>query len=307
MHHAMLELLNGLGKQFNRLVMDYLAPLLGHLSLSAKVFFTGKSCQVGLLDGSNNAGYFHLVKSGSVSIDVRNERVCTVDRPTVLFFPRACHHTLIPGEAGVELVCATIDLGLTEGGPLAVCLPELVSIATADMPAIAATLDLLFSEAFSTEIGRQAALDRLVEYFIIHVLRHLIGQGMVNGGILAAMTDQRLGQAINAMHERPAHPWTLDELADVSLMSRARFAANFRKLAGITPLDYLTSWRLAVARGQLRQGRSLKSVAQSVGYQSPEALSRVFTKKVGQTPFEWMRRQRAEESATADQPEQVVT
>ncbi|MBI5920469.1 MAG: AraC family transcriptional regulator [Betaproteobacteria bacterium] len=281
--------------------MDYLAPLLGHLSLSAKVFFTGKSCQVGLLDGSANVGHLHLVKSGSVTIEVRGERVSHIDRPTVIFFPRPCHHTLIPGETGVELVCATVDLGLAEGGPLAVYLPELVSIPTADMPAIAATLDLLFAEAFSTEIGRQAALDRMMEYFIIHVLRHLIGQGKLSGGVLAAMTDQRLRHAINAMHDRPAHPWTLEELAEVSRMSRARFAANFRNLVGITPLDYLTNWRLSVARGQLRQGRPLKSVARSVGYQSSEALSRVFAKKVGQTPFEWMRDQRNDDSSPVEQ------
>ncbi len=303
----MLGSINGLEKPVIRLVMDHLAPLLGHLSLTAKVFFTGKSCQVGLLGGTDPVGHIHLVKSGSVSIEVRGERVNQIDRPTVLFFPRPCHHTLIPGEAGVELVCATVDLGLTEGGPLAVYLPELVSIPTADMPGIAATLDLLFSEAFSTEIGRQAALDRLMEYFIIQVLRHMIGQGMVSGGILAAMTDPRLGHAINAMHERPAHPWTLEELAEVALMSRARFAANFRKLAGITPLDYLTSWRLAVARGQLRRGRPLKSIAQSVGYQSSEALSRAFARKVGKTPFEWMRCQLAEEVVAADNTDPAVT
>lgn len=303
----MLEPVNGLEKLVNRLVMDHLAPLLGHLSLTAKVFFTGKSCQVGLLSGADPVGHLHLVKSGSVSIEVRGARVSQIDRPTVLFFPRPCHHTLIPGESGVELVCATVDLGLTEGGPLAVYLPELVSIPIADMPGIAATLDLLFSEAFTTEVGRQAALDRLMEYFIIQVLRHMIGQGMVSGGILAAMTDPRLGHAINAMHERPAHPWTLEELAEVALMSRARFAANFRKLVGITPLDYLTSWRLAVARGQLRRGQPLKNVARSVGYQSSEALSRVFARKVGQTPFEWMRCQLAEELPAADKPDQAVT
>jgi transcriptional regulator GlxA family with amidase domain len=115
-------------------------------------------------------------------------------------------------------------------------------------------------------------------------------------GLLAAMTDPRLSLAINAMHQRPAHPWTLDELADVASMSRARFAVNFRKLVGITPLDYLTSWRLAVARGQLRRGKPLKSIALAVGYQSSEALSRVFARKVGQTPVEWLREQRSGES-----------
>ncbi len=55
------------------------------------------------------------------------------------------------------------------------------------------------------------------------------------------------------------------------------------------PRKYLTSWRLSVARGLMRQGRPLKSVAAAVGYQSPEAFGRLFTKRIGQTPAEWTR------------------
>jgi AraC-like DNA-binding protein len=39
----------------------------------------------------------------------------------------------------------------------------------------------------------------------------------------------------------------------------------------------------------MRQGRPLKSVAAAVGYQSPEAFGRLFTKRIGQTPAEWTR------------------
>ena len=82
---------------------------------------------------------------------------------------------------------------------------------------------------------------------------------------------------------------TLDELADLAGMSRARFAVNFREAAGMTPLDYLTDWRMSVARNLIREGRPIKSVAIAVGYQSQAALTRVFSKRVGCSPTEWMR------------------
>lgn len=289
---AMLHHTIGLEKLFIRLTMDLLAPLVSHFSLSVKTYYTGKTCEGGSYDGRAPVGHLHVVKSGRLQVGLPGSRQITIDTPTVLFFPRPCAHNMMPDASGVELVCGTVDLGFAEQSPLAISLPQVVSIPIADMPGISTTLDLLYQEAFANEIGRQTALDRLFEYFIIHVLRHLIAQGQLSHGALAAMADPRLAHAFNAMHERPSHPWTLDELADLASMSRARFAANFRALAGITPLEYLTSWRLAVARGQLRQGRPLKSVANAVGYQSPEALSRVFARKVGQTPGEWLRMQR---------------
>jgi AraC-like DNA-binding protein len=111
----------------------------------------------------------------------------------------------------------------------------------------------------------------------------------LQGGIFAALADARLAHAVNAMHERPAHPWTLDELADLAGMSRARFAVNFREAVGITPLDYLTDWRMSIAQNLLKLGRPIKSVAAAVGYQSQAALARVFAKRVGHAPTDWLK------------------
>lgn len=278
-------------KQFDRLYMDILAPLVSNFSLSIKAYYSGHTCEEGAYDGQDPAGHLHLVRSGSMNLVLPNGSQSTIREPTVVFLPRPIAHKLEPGAEGVELVCGTVDLGLNEQSPLALALPPVVLMPLRRIAGIGTTLDLLYSEAFGDEVGRQTALDRLFEYFIIQVLRHLIASGQVNGGALAAMSDTRLARAFHAMHEKPSHPWTVEELADQAGMSRARFASQFKTRAGVTPLEYLTNWRLAVARGQLRLGRPLKSVASAVGYQSPEALSRAFAKKVGKTPAEWIRTQ----------------
>jgi AraC-like DNA-binding protein len=89
------------------------------------------------------------------------------------------------------------------------------------------------------------------------------------------------------MHGRPEHAWSLEELAHLAGMSRARFAVHFRRVVGATPFDYLTDWRIGIAQIMLRKGETLKLVAPSVGYASSTALTRVFSQRVGLSPAEW--------------------
>ncbi len=271
--------------------MDSLAPLLNHIPPTVEYYFSGAACAGGVYnyDGTAPCGHLHLVKSGAMHVTVPGKQDIIITRPTVLLFPRPCAHTMLPGEGDVELVCGTVELGFAEQSPLVLSLPACLVIEVAEIPAIGATLELLYREAFGVGIGRQTAINRLLEYFMIHVLRHLVAKDLLSQGMLAAMSDPRLALALNAMHEHPAYLWTLEQLASIANMSRARFAANFQKATGIPPLEYLTNWRLSVARGLLRQGRPLKSVASAVGYQSPEAFGRVFAKRIGKTPAQWLR------------------
>jgi len=52
-----------------------------------------------------------------------------------------------------------------------------------------------------------------------------------------------LVKTINAIHADPSRTWTLEEMAALANMSRARFAVHFRKTVGSTPMAYLSEWR----------------------------------------------------------------
>ncbi|MFF7127991.1 helix-turn-helix transcriptional regulator [Streptomyces sp. NPDC016566] len=72
------------------------------------------------------------------------------------------------------------------------------------------------------------------------------------------------------MHENAAHPWTVPELAAISGLSRAAFARVFREALGQAPMQYLTEWRMTVARDHLRAGElTLPQIADAAGYGSP--------------------------------------
>jgi transcriptional regulator GlxA family with amidase domain len=158
------------------------------------------------------------------------------------------------------------------------------------MPALGLTLQLLFKEASGQHCGRQAILDRMIEVVIIQVLRDLMDQKRIQFGLLAGLADPRLAKAINALHAEPSRAWSLETLAATAGMSRARFAAAFRDIVGMTPMAYLSEWRLGLAQSLLRKGKSVQFVADVVGYSSASALSRTFRAHTGQTPIEWVKR-----------------
>jgi len=70
---------------------------------------------------------------------------------------------------------------------------------------------------------------------------------------------------------------------------RARFAAHFKRTVGVPPGEYLTGWRLGLARTLLRKGLPVNQVATDVGYASTGAFGRVFLQRVGATPTHWQR------------------
>jgi transcriptional regulator GlxA family with amidase domain len=160
------------------------------------------------------------------------------------------------------------------------------------LPELAPALELLFAEASSQSAGRQTALDHLFEYVLVLLIRSALKERLLESGVLSGLADERLGRAIEAMHKHPEAPWSLEELAQRAGMSRARFAARFRQVVCTTPFDYLTDWRLGVTQTMLRKGSSLKLIAATVGYANATALTRVFTKRLGISPSDWLASQR---------------
>jgi AraC-like DNA-binding protein len=65
---------------------------------------------------------------------------------------------------------------------------------------------------------------------------------LVNGGVSLGLSDPRLSRAIELIHKHPEASWSLEQLAQQAGMSRARFAAHFHKIVGVTFFDYLADW-----------------------------------------------------------------
>ncbi len=269
--------------------MDRLSGLFSRFSPSARVFYAGTLCQVSSMDTADGLGHLHLLRSGELLVSGEAVGQRRIDEPCVIFSPRPQAHTLAPVHAaGVDLVCATVDLGSGVRNPFVEALPPLIVVPIAEAPLLAERIEWLFEEAAGEQCGREAALNALTEYILILLLRHGMDAMGTSGCILTGLADERLSRAISAIHEQPEQAWTLESLAQIATMSRARFAHNFREAVGTTPLDYLTDWRLSIARSLLRSGTPVATVATRVGYQNHTAFSRAFSRKTGKTPREWL-------------------
>lgn len=262
--------------------MDHFAALFAHATPTARTFFTGTLCQsVEFAEG----GHLHVLRGGALTLCEANERDIGFHEPTLLFYPRTrTHRFVVDPERGADLACARVDLGGSAGSPIAEGLPPLIVLPLASHPALAPACDLILAEAFAEGDGRQTALDRLFDYLLILIVRHVSAAGLVEGGVLAGLADPRLARALTGMHEAPGKAWSLDSLADEAGMSRTRFAEHFRAVVGRPAIDYLTVWRMTVARRHLAAGKPVKAVAAAVGYDSAAAFSRVFSRVTGQAP-----------------------
>lgn len=268
---------------------DRLANLLKCFELRAGVFQTGPLCHSAYFSADSGLGYIHVHQRGVLHVESPGHPALRIDEPSLFFYMNPTSHRLAPKSEDVEMVCASIEFGSGLRNPLARALPGVMLIRLRDMPELDMTLQVLFHEAAEQHCGRQAVLDRLMEVVVIQVLRDLMDQHRLQVGLLAGLAEPRLAKAINAMHAEPARAWSLESLAAAAGMSRARFAAKFRDVVGMTPGSYLSEWRLGVAQSLLRQGKPVQLVADVVGYASASALSRAFRAQIGQSPTQWMR------------------
>ncbi|MBL8956177.1 MAG: AraC family transcriptional regulator [Myxococcaceae bacterium] len=148
---------------------------------------------------------------------------------------------------------------------------------------------LVGEEAMERRSGREQVLVRLVEVLLIEALRSTQSDD-TRPGLLRGLADARLGPALRALHRQPARAWTVAELAKVAAQSRSAFFERFTRSVGLAPMEYLSAWRMALARELLRRdGLGVAEVAERVGFGSASAFSTAFTRHAGQPPSHYAR------------------
>jgi AraC-like DNA-binding protein len=145
---------------------------------------------------------------------------------------------------------------------------------------------LLAEEMVKDDPGQEAVLDRLLDLLLIAVLRAWFARpDAATPAWYRAYSDPVVGKALRLIHDDPAHPWTVAELAAAAGVSRAALARRFTELVGEPPMAFLTDWRLSLAADLLLEpNATIGSVAYQVGYGSPFALSTAFKRVRGITP-----------------------
>ena len=269
-----------------------------------------------VLPGAQHLISYHVLLEGRCFGGVLGEELVELAAGDVIVFPHGDPHVMasarerrigtpvaqaIPprfperkviGEGGERtsmFLCGFLGCDLRPFNPLLASLPRRLHVR--EMPAIwVEGLARQIAEGVSANRpGAAGVLTRMAELMFIEVVRRYL-EDLPQGelGWLGGLRDETVGRALALIHDRPAHPWSLAELASACGSSRTRLTERFTTLVGQPPMQYLTRWRMQVASSKLQEGGGkVAAVAQAVGYESEAAFNRAFKKVTGVTPAAW--------------------
>jgi AraC family transcriptional regulator, alkane utilization regulator len=263
---------------------------------------------------------FHLVTEGPIWFDVEGNDSVLLEKGDIIVLPHGASHVLCdaPGTTPVSVNSLQDDIAgtpptLTTGGPgpevRALCgffhcngrlfnplmgsLPQVLVIRhdPGRSPWLVATLERTFNETLASRPGGAVLVERLTGLLFMEVVqRHLEGNAV--GGWLAGLSDPVSGKVLGLIHAQPARNWTVDQLARRVGTSRSVLADRFVETVGMSPIKYLTAWRMELASARLLESNdTLLAVAQDVGYESEASFSRAFKRYAGLPPGSWRKNQ----------------
>jgi AraC-like DNA-binding protein len=300
---------------------DALSDILGAVKLRGSIYFrTEFSSPWGVAVPSyKNVARFHLVARGECWVRVEGvEAPVRLGQGDLIVIPHGAAHILadqpkgsapsvdqvvedsgFTGEGALVLggpdtgnatamLCGHFEFDDDTAHPLLEALPPFIHVTgseTLNQTWLESIMKFATSESQSDRPGSDAIVYRLSEIIFIQAIRIHVERTGEASGSLAGITDPRVGRALGAIHADPVSHWTVEALGREAGMSRTAFAERFRRLIGMSPLAYVTQWRLQHARRHLLESdASIRHVAERAGYGSEAAFIRAYKKHYGATP-----------------------
>ena len=263
----------------------------------------GQPFYCALLDGSSRlladghepvtlqAGDFILIPSAQTFTATSLEPATSmlVDEPPIQL-PNGEFRLGTPtGLPDVRMLIGYCTFGSPDAALLVSLLPKLVIVRGERR--LTTLMQLVRDESRKMRPARDVILMRLLEVLLIEALRSTVGTE-ASPGLLRGLADARLVMALRKMHESPAAPWTVAQLSKEAGLSRSTFFERFSRAVGVAPMEYLLSWRMALAKNLLRRNEvSIGEIAERVGYSSQSTFTVAFTRLVGSPPTRFAREQ----------------
>lgn len=193
----------------------------------------------------------------------------------------------LEGPADLRMRIGHCSFGAPDAALLVSLLPDVVIVR--GEPRLATLMQLLGDETRAQRPARELVLERLLEVLLIEALRSGT-ETTAAPGLSRGLADERLAASLHALHARPAHPWTVADLAAEAALSRSAFFARFQRVIGVAPMEYLLAWRMALAKQLLRRRElTMDEVAERVGYGSASTFSVAFARHAGVPPARYAR------------------
>lgn len=287
-----------------------LEDFLCHLHLGSEVYYVGQLCDAWHMStpGGSDATTFHLLCHGEAWIHMQDGTPPTLmSEGDIAFFPHDAAHTfsalpVIPQQPfdysppvpldktapGAGLLCGRLKLPAHIHRLLLATFPDFMLIRpnkSSLSRQMRGLIELMTEEASFNDLGASAILDRLSDTLFLYVIRHTLHVDPKLSPLLAGLSDEKLRLAISAFIDSPAEPWTVERMGKIACQSRSTFSERFTGLIKMSPMEFVTTWRMQLAVGYLAKGNAnMLDVALRCGYESEAAFRKAFKRIVGVTP-----------------------
>lgn len=284
--------------------MDLLDEVLKTLRLNANVFLHAQFCENWAVDIEplNYKVSFHVIARGDCWLHVpgsssstvlhagdmlicpRNARHLITNSPEYPAddVPRNCPTTDVKNRPSTSLICGFCEFLQYYWNPILESLPEHLIIPTTDSnrTSLGTIIKLMIVETESDNVGSHAVINRLSDILFIEAIRTFMKTQEDSRGYIAALKEPKLSKALISFHKQPTRNWTVQSLSEEAGMSRSGFADLFKSIIYMSPMEYVTGWRMQFAYDSLvTSDKSVIQIAEECSYQSEAAFRKVFKKQ----------------------------
>ena len=261
---------------------------------------------------------FHIVTQGSCWLKLPTQESIRLESGELLLLPKGEGHSICSEESiqcepffdievsqlserfefmrygggGTQtlLTCGVLSFEHVAGKKLITQLPQYIHIKQGTEQfneQMNSLIQLMNEEALTLGAGGETVIANLADIIVIKAIRHWIEHAPEAGqGWLGALKDPKIGKALSVIHSQPNVNWTVERLAQQAGMSRSGFSARFSEVIGTSAKQYLTEWRMSLARLKIMQSPvPLIELAESLGYTSEAAFSRAYKRIFGEPPL----------------------
>lgn len=273
---------------------------------------------------------FHLVTEGQCLAWMRDGGEVELSAGDMIFFPQGDSHFLArSGQENerlrpIEVKCENLRSGIDvqrygvkkeqfdraakvvcgfvafEGGQglssLLTGMPKFLRIPRGDPVAewLRVSMTTCLAESACVAVGSSIVVQRISELMLVEAMRYYVKEAeRIKGSILLVSNDRFVQRALSLMHQNPAAPWTVEQIAKAVGLSRSALAGRFVASIGEPPMQYLGRWRISLAANALLATEDcLAQIAAKVGYESETSFNRAFKREFGVPPAAWRRQEK---------------
>ncbi|UYY60344.1 AraC family transcriptional regulator [Sphingomonas sp. S2-65] len=279
---------------------------------------------------------FHIVTRGSCVLERTGLGDLTLNAGDILLLPHGDSHVVRSANRGVlrpiavelrngvrgkttpgtpmetELLCGRLLFDGCDENPLLAALPDEIVIRTAGEPLLERFRRLLIDirdELDSGMPGSDVIAADFARALFVMMLRDHLGTMDTGNPTLSLLRHRSTARVVLAILNDLAREWSLEDMAQVAVASRATLVRSFRRHGGIAPMTFLADLRLAVARQRIAgTTEPIAQIAAEVGYGSEGALSKAILRRFGVRPgaLRMDKRPLRETEAEAGTPVQTI-